>query len=490
MDQVKNFLFKNNSIRQTIIKNTFWVTLGTVTAKIIRVLVIIYAARILGTEDYGIFTYVLSLVTIFTLFSDIGLTNILTRELTKKTDTRNEYFSTALIVKLAFLLATIILIAIFAPLISKFEEAKPLIMIVAFTVIFDSLRTFFYSIIRSQNKMEMEAGLNIIAEIITTVIVLVVFYKYPNIKALAYSFLVGNTIGLLVTVIFLRDYLVGTFINFRKSLVKPIIEASWPFAIMGIFGVLMTNIDSVIIAFYSNPHILGLYAAAQRPISLLYILPGFLSAGLFPFISRFSYGQEKKKLSVIIEKSILISLAIALPITVGGIIVAKPLINVSFGYEFIEAALTFQILLLSLLIIFPGAMLNDLILAEDKQKIFIRSSFFGAMTNIILDLVLIPIYGIAGSAIATVSALLIANGILFMEIKKEIEFNILRGIKKIVIATIIMAICAYILKLIFVPLILIIIVSALLYFSLLLFMKEQILDDIRVTFQIKNEIVS
>ena len=131
MDQVKNFLFKNNSIRQTIIKNTFWVTLGTVTAKIIRVLVIIYAARILGTEDYGIFTYVLSLVTIFTLFSDIGLTNILTRELTKKTDTRNEYFSTALIVKLAFLLATIILIAIFAPLISKFEEAKPLIMIVA-----------------------------------------------------------------------------------------------------------------------------------------------------------------------------------------------------------------------------------------------------------------------------------------------------------------------------------------------------------------------
>jgi len=490
MERVKNFLFKNSGVRQTIVKNTFWITLGTTLTKIIRVLVIIYVARILGTEGYGIFTYVMSLVTIFTLFSDIGLTNILTRELTKRTEEKTEYFSTALIIKLLFLIGTVILIAIFAPLISKFEEAKPLIMIVAITIAFDSLRSFFYSITRSQNKMEMEAGLNIITEVLTTIIVLVIFFKYPDVKSLAYSFLAGNTIGLMITLLFLRSYLTGIFQNFRKYLVKPIIQASWPFAIMGIFGVLMTNIDSVIIAFYTNAHVLGLYAAAQRPISLLYILPGFLSVGLFPIISKFSHNKEEKKLSSIVEKSILISLAMALPITVGGIIMAEPLINVSFGYEFIGAALTFQILLLSLLIVFPSAMINDLILAEDKQKIFIRSSFFGAATNIILDLILIPILGIAGSAIATVAALLMVNTILFAEIKKTTKFNILKGMRKMLIATLIMALSTYALKLVFAPLILIITVSALLYFGLLFFMKEQILEDIKLTFQTKNETVS
>ncbi len=490
MERLKNFLFKNSGIRQTVIKNTFWVALGTTLAKIIRVIIIIYLARILGTENYGIFTYVMSLVAIFTLFSDIGLTNILTRELTKRTGEKKEYFSTALVIKLLFLIGTIILIAVFAPLISKFEEAKPLIMIVAITVTLESLRSFFYSITRSQSKMEMEAGLNIITEIITTIIVLGIFLKYPNIKSLAYAYMIGNGIGLLITLIFVREYLTKIFSYFRKHLVRPIIMASWPFAVMGIFSVLMTNIDSVIIAFYSNPHVLGLYAAAQRPISLLYILPGFLSVSLFPIISKFSHGQEKEKLSALVGKSLLISLAMALPIVVGGIITAEPLINVTFGYPFIGAVLTFQILLLSLLFVFPGAIIADLILAEDKQKVFIRSSFFGALTNIILDLALIPIYGIAGSAVATIVALLVVNVILFVEIRKTITFSFFKNIKKMITATIIMGLVTYLLKILSIPLILILIISALIYFGLLLFMKDQIIDDIILTLKTKSEKVS
>jgi O-antigen/teichoic acid export membrane protein len=482
MDKIKYFLFKNNSVRQTIVKNTFWVATGTTLTKIIRVIVIIYAARLLGAENYGIFTYALSLVTIFTIFSDIGLTNILTRELTKRTEEKKEYLSTALVVKLFFLFVTLILISLCAPLISKFDAAKPLMIILAVTITFDSLRSFFYAITRSENRMEAEAGLGIVTEIFITTFILLTFFKSPSIEALAWAYMIGNGIGLMLTILYLRQYVKNVFYYFKKQLVRPLIRTSWPFAVMGIFGMFMTNIDSVIIAIFNNPHELGLYAAAQRPISLLYILPGFLSIALFPIINKFSGNRDPKNLSILIQKTTLMSLAIALPIVVGGIIVAGPLINITFGYQFIGAVVTFQILLVSLLAVFPGAIFADLILAEDKQRVFIRSSFLGAATNVILDLLLIPTYGIAGSAIATVAAQLVVNSIFFREIKKTVDFKIARDLKKMVLATIIMSILVYILKTLAVPLLLILVTSIAIYLGLLYIMKEQIIQDIKETF--------
>lgn len=490
MEKIRHFLFNNSGIRQTVVKNTFWVAAGTTLTKIIRVIVIIYIARALGTEDYGIFTYAMSLVAIFAIFSDIGLTSILTRELTKRTEGKKEYLSTALVVKLSFLIGTIVLIAIFAPLITKFEAAKPLLIIIAITVAFESLQGFFYAITRSQNKMEVEAGLSIITEILITVLVLFVFFKHPSIKALALAYMIGNSVGLIITLFFLRKNLNGIFKYFRKDLVKNIIMASWPFAIMGFFGIFMTNIDSVIIGIFSSPHVLGLYAAAQKPISLLHVLPNFLAIGLFPIINKFSRDKEEKKLSSVVEKSALASLLIALPIVAGGIIIAEPLISITFGYEFIAAVSTLQILLLSLLIVFPGSMLADLILAENKQKVFIKSSFLGAATNVILDLLLIPIYGIVGSAVATVIAILVAYSFFFIEARKITKFNINSGIKKMIIATIIMSIVAYILRTLSVPLLLIIGFSAILYFGLLMLMKEEMIEDIKLAFRTKDKEVS
>ncbi|MDI6734266.1 MAG: oligosaccharide flippase family protein, partial [Patescibacteria group bacterium] len=91
---IKDFLFKNKSEKQTVIKNSFWLAFGNIAGRLIRAVLIIYAARILGTEGYGIFSYALGLAAFFTIFSDIGLSSLLTRESIKKPEKIAEYFST------------------------------------------------------------------------------------------------------------------------------------------------------------------------------------------------------------------------------------------------------------------------------------------------------------------------------------------------------------------------------------------------------------
>lgn len=461
-----------------IMKNSFWFAFGTTVTKLMRAVILIYVARALGANQYGIFTYALSLVGIFMIFADLGLTNILTRELSKESNEKNSYLSTAFIIKIGFLAFAILLSGIFGPIISKFDQAGPLVILIAVFVALESMRSFLYSITRAQNKMQTEAGIGIVTEFISVGIILFMFLHNPSVKSLIDAFIIGNLVGVIITLLFLKSNFEGIFKYFKKDLVQPIIHSSWPFAVMGVFGIFMTNIDSVMIALWNDPSVLGLYSAAQKPISLLYVLPGFLSISLFPLISKL-VSENKGNLRNVIEKSYRISLSLALPIIIGGIILAGPLLTVTFGDEYIGAMLTFQILLLTLIPAFPGAVFADVIVAEDRQRIFIISSAIGGAVNVLLNFILIPTYGIAGSAVATLVALITTNGILYLRIRKSHHINIFTGLGKIIISSLVIIPIAYLLKNSFVPLIVVVPSCAIGYVLMLIALKAEIITDIK-----------
>jgi O-antigen/teichoic acid export membrane protein len=479
MDKIKKFLLKNTSTRQTVLKNTFWIGASTTLVKIFRASIIIYSARLLGTEQYGVFTYAMSLAAIFAVFSDMGLSSILVRELSKNTEKMREYFSTALIVKVGFLSAMILLIIGVAPFLSRFDSSTALMPVIALSIVFESLRSFFYAIPRAESKMQLEAGISIINEIFCIVLIMVVFLKNPTPSSLAYSLMIGNGIGCVVALFSIRKYLHHAQKYFVRALVIPLIKLTIPFAILSVFGIFMTNIDSVIIGMLENEHMLGLYGAAQRPISILYIIPSFLSTSLLPLVSRFIKEEKTHTIHTITSIASIASIALALPLVAGGIVVAGPLISVIFGSEYSGAVLTFQILLLTLLFIFPGTIFAEILLAENKQRIFIFTGIIGALLNVGFNFLLIPSYGIIGSAIATVIALAIVNIFFYIEVQKTNKINIFRGLYKNIFATMLMTIFTYFLITLKWSLLVILPLSALLYLGLLFIMKDTTLSEIR-----------
>ena len=77
--RIKEFLFENQNTRQTIAKNTFWLSFGEITGRLLRLGIVIYAARILGAAGWGVFSYLTSLAAVFTIFTDVGLGAVLIR---------------------------------------------------------------------------------------------------------------------------------------------------------------------------------------------------------------------------------------------------------------------------------------------------------------------------------------------------------------------------------------------------------------------------
>lgn len=470
-------------MRQTIAKNTFWLGISTTASKIIRSIIIIYAARIIGTEGYGVFTYAMSLAALFTVFSDIGLTGLLTRELSKETGPNKSYVATLSFVKILFLTFTTLLIIFVGPLIAKFGEAKSLMIILAFVLAFDSIRGFLYSIVRSQNRMQVEAGYEFVTEITTTITCLAALLISPTARSFATGYLIGSGIGFIILLISFRKHVQNIKGHISANFIKPILLTSLPFAVVGVFNVFLTNIDSVIIGIWNNTTTLGLYGAAQRPISILYLLPGFLSASIFPIMSILAQEKDHVRANILIKKATQLSIVLVLPIIVGGILVSAPLINAVFGYEYIGAVPTFRVLLLTLLPIFPGMIFFYILFAENQQSVFIKSSGIGAVINIALDFVLIPRYGIIGSAVATLCAQIVVNGILYAEIKKRYDFRILTGLRKACIALVCMTLVTFTLLYFSLPLLFIIPFAAIFYGSVLYLLREQLLQDIRTSFR-------
>jgi O-antigen/teichoic acid export membrane protein len=471
---LKSLLLENQSLKQTILKNTFWITFGQLTSRLIRSVLIIYAARLLGASEYGIFSYALTVAGFFSVFADIGLTPLLTREGAKNPELRKAYLGTALFIKLGFVALSSLIILFGAPLVTKPKAVAELFRIVVFLFAFDSLRDFLFGLTRALEKMEIEAGVNIFTNFSILALGGAALMFQPSTKLLLLGYTAGSGLGLLALAWTLKSHTQKIWRYFNRSLVKPILTEAWPFALLGLLNMILLNTDMLMLGVLRTPAEVGYYSAAQKVITILYLLPGFLTVSLFPTFSRLA-SRDNETFSRLLEKALAGSLLIALPITIGGVITADNIIQFLFGNEYMPAARTFQILMLTLILVALGVPVANAIFAFNKQKRFLIYTSVGALSNIIFNLVLIPPYGIAGAAVATVLAYLLANAFNWHTMRKINYFTILPYLSKILLASLITAVEIVVLKIMSIPFLLILSLSIITYFLVLRMCKEPLL---------------
>ncbi len=475
IQKLKNLLLKNTTARQTVVKNVVWLSLSNFAGRLIRGLFIIFAARLLGASEYGVFSYALSLAGFFTIFADIGISQILTKEISREPQKATQYFATSFWLKIGLLIFTTILLIFVAPYFSKIESAKMLLYFVALLTIFDNLREFINSLFRAREKMELEAIVNVSMNIAIATIGAIVLYFSQTAKAITISYVGSAGVGFLVAAFIARNEFRKIISAFDKNLIKPILKLSMPIVLLSLLGVFMLNVDTIMLGWFRTAQEIGYYSAGQRIIQLLYMIPAIISSALFPSMSRAA--GIKEKTALIMERGISAVYGFALPIVVGGIILAGPIINFLYGQEYMPGVSTFKILLVTILIIFPQSLLLNMVIAHNKQNkigIYVGMASVG---NIIFNYLLIPKFGIAGAAWATVIVQIMYSALTWNMVKKMSPFNTVSNLKKIFIASVCLGVIAFALNLLNLPVLLNIIISAGAYLLILFTLKEPIVIE-------------
>lgn len=471
VQKIKNFLFKNKNTSQIIAKNTFWLGVGEITSRLLKLVIIFYAIKILGVSDWGVFSYTISLCGLFMIFSDMGLSSILTRELAKNSTEKDKYISTSFILKIGLNLVLFLIILFIAPLLTGGNTSIDLIYIITILMIADSIRDFSFSINRSMENMEAEAFLKILTNILIVIIAYIFLINSKTVHSLAIGYMIGSLIGMVVTLFTLRKHIKKITKNFSKELVQPLLIIAWPFAFFAILGSIMANTDAVMLGWVKGNTEVGLYSTSQRIVTFLYIIPGLIATSLLPTLSKQMDNLEKIK--NVINTSIKIIYLFAIPVVLGGLIIGGDVIIKLFGDQYVGSIMMFKISLISILFVFPALVFNNIIFIFNKHSSIIKISLIGTLLNVLINILLIPKYGGNGASIATLISQIIIMFLMMREINKIIQLEVFKGLTKTILSSIIGSIFMYLLIILNMNTYLIIIITIAIYTLMLLILKER-----------------
>jgi len=385
---------------QKYFRNMGWAFSGRIFSLIISLFIGALVARYLGPQRYGVLNYALSFVTIFAFLSSLGIDSIIIRDLVKEKKDKNTILNTAFVIKLIGGFLVTLLATTSSILLKNDSYTTILILIYSTHLIFASLNvtdSYFQSMVKYKYSFIAQFSST------TAVSLLKIFLIYENFGTgwfvLALVFEIAFSSIILLKIFAGLGNKLSFSINY--DLAKKMLTDSWPFILSGAFYFIYTRIDQIMIGKMINTDSLGIYSAGVKLAEIWYFIPSIICAVLFPAIisaktvNPEQYGERLKKILVTI-------LSISTAIALFEFIFAKYLILILFGQAYLGAVIILKIYTWSGIIVSLIMVLQQYLTIENKTKLIMASSLVGALINIILNFILIPKYGIIGSAWATI----------------------------------------------------------------------------------------
>ena len=393
-----------SSASRLIAKNTLWLGLGQGVSGLVMFFVTIYLARRFGAGGYGQFAFALSYVSLFAMLFDFGLPIAVTRELVRDAGRIRE-FPAVLTLKGAIGIAAILTITVSTLFFVHTHQVRMLVAILALYSFFLELLNLFYAVFRSRQRMELETRIRLLQTGALGVLVFAVGSHWHSLRAIAYAFVASPLVAfaVLATRRWAR--------NHRDASVRLVDLTVWKvFLAIGVYlalarGVadIITNTDSVILGAWGFIRDVGRYNAAGNVNGLLLFPMVLISTAIFPaLVARLRDSPDgfvKYWLTWMRLSTFVAGLVAA-----GTLICARAAVVLAFGASFGPAAPALEILVFTTSLTYIHNLYFQAFLALDLQAKIFRTLVVAAIGNVALNIALVPILRLYGSALASVVA--------------------------------------------------------------------------------------
>lgn len=429
----------NEGLRK-IIDNINW--LGG--EKIIQILLSIFVgaivARYLGPEQLGMMSYAFAFVGLFEIFGTLGLDAIVVRNIINNPERKSEYLGSTIILRLLGSLALLVFSMIGIIILRPGE----LIMYIFVAIIAGGYLVKSLGMIdlwfQSQVKSKFTAQSRLIAFVITSALkVLFVITQQPLIAFVLIFFLDAVIAATLLVFFYQKNGPISIF-EWRAKFetMKELLSDSWPLILSGVAVAMYMKIDQVMIGSMLGNEDLGIYSVAVKLAETWYFLPMIITASVFPAILK-AKKKSKELYLARIQKLYDAFTWFTIPVSIIIAILSPHIVGILFGDEFMQSSLILSILIFSGVFIFLGVASSKYLISENLTNVLFFRSLIGLFINILLNMILIPSYGIIGSAIATLVSYAIATfSVLIWSRSRNTgihmvkSFNLIRIIKQLI----------------------------------------------------------
>lgn len=432
-----------------IARNTTYLTGAYVFQKATAFVYFALVARHFGVDLLGKYTFSVFFIMLLSILIDLGLNQVLTREIAKYPEKTNEYFDNVFSFKILVGALIYILAVVLVRILGYPQITINLVMITGVVMFFDGLTQTMHATIRGHQNLRYESIATVIYQSVETIIgACVLFFNLP-VYGLVIAVLGGSLANFTYTLTrIIKVFKVKVGLLFEKTVIKNLLKLAVPFFIAGVFIKVYSYIDSVLLTKLADDAAMGFYSVPYKLVFSLQVLPMAFGASVYPAFSEY-WLKSRELLKNTFERSFFYLMVIVMPITFGTIALADQIIVKVYGSQYQAAIPALQILIASAFfsfLTFPvGALLN----ACDQQKTNTRNIGIVMVTNIILNLILIPKFSFIGASIAALcsQAMLFALGLIYVsKITRYDKKYLGLAFIKILFTSFIMGITAYILK--------------------------------------------
>jgi PST family polysaccharide transporter len=384
--------------------NFAWLVADRGIRLVVTVFVSGWTARYLGPRNFGLLNYALSLSAVFASLAPLGMEGVAVRDIIWNRANAGSVIGTAIGLRSGCaILGALASVAIMAWLRPGDSVAPLLVALLGVGMVGQSLE-YGELLFRADTRMSLlvipRLGLFFCLSVIKVILVL----RGLSVGWFAALTAFEQVCSGAITTVLLRRYAGQSLrLSFAWSRCVMLLKECWPLALAGVSIIIYMKSGQLLIGSLLGDRALGFYSAAIRVPESAYFIPLVLDASLLPgILARMREGRAAYEEAILryMRISVCVALAICIPITLGAPLITRLL----YSRQYASSAAVMAVYSWSLPFIFLGVARAQCLLNERKNALALVFSILGLISNLALNLMLIPVLGIMGAAISTVAS--------------------------------------------------------------------------------------
>lgn len=413
---------------QSIKSNYIFNLLNSVSQLLFPLITFPYASRIMMADGIGEVQFFSSIISYISLFTCLGIPMYAIREVAKVRSDVAKMSTTTIEILLLHAMLTIlgyVTAAIICMTVSDVQTDIPLFLILSATIFFTAIGCeWFYQGIEDFKYVAIR-GL-VVKMISVALLFLFVKTKEDILWYGAYT-VFGVLGGNIFNFLRLRKYVDRRIVNIHDLHPLRHLKPAIHIFVFNVITSIYLQLNTMLLGFLKDIAAVGYFTAATKLMYMTMSVSNSLGSVMMPRASNLIAENKMNEFKNVVQKSYDFIIAISIPLTIGLIFTSKSAILLLSGNSFYPSILASQIVAINIISVgISGVMGMQILYPMGKINIVILCTFLGAITNVIVNVLLIPHYGHNGTAIAFATTEFVVTASMYFIGEKYIPIRLLK----------------------------------------------------------------
>ena len=411
------------SLVRRIAKNLSFGSLAVLVSKLSQLVLFVLIARWLGAEGLGLYSYAISMVLVVGVLSDLGISQYVVSQVAATGQNTAWYLNNTFTLRFGLSSLGLLIILALPSVLNLSASSRNLLWLFGLGNFFINLTLGWRWIFQAQQKLQYEALLLVVFGLIYSLCGTLFLIWKKDLVWIGASYLIGGVIFLALCYYLVATRFVRPRFEIDWSAGRQILAGAFPMTLYVLFICSYYYADTILLSHLQGEGATGIYNASNRIIQQMRQIPALLAPAFLPAMTQLAIFNPQR-FAALLRKGLFYLFALILPVVVIICLSAPYLLPLVYGSGFSASVGVLQIQIWAAILEILNGFVFLSLMAQKKYKTLALLCGIGALVNVSLNLILIPLISVRGAAVAILASETVVFGGTILVLQRLTAFSL------------------------------------------------------------------